>query len=60
MFGAGTACVVSPISHIDFLDRPLHIPTMEQSDAVHKMFLKTLLKIQYGYEPNHPWALEID
>ncbi|KAK0183268.1 hypothetical protein PV327_001326 [Microctonus hyperodae] len=60
MFGAGTACVVSPISHIDFLDRPLHIPTMEQSDAVHKMFLKTLLEIQYGYQPNHPWALEID
>ncbi|XP_034951973.1 branched-chain-amino-acid aminotransferase, cytosolic isoform X2 [Chelonus insularis] len=60
MFGAGTACVIGPISHIDFMDRPLHIPTLEQSNPIYETLLKTFMDIQYGYIPNHPWALEID
>ncbi|XP_044012781.1 branched-chain-amino-acid aminotransferase [Aphidius gifuensis] len=60
MFGAGTACVISPISNIDYLGQMLHIPTTEQSKPVHQLFLKTLLNIQYGYIPDHPWTWEID
>lgn len=60
MFGAGTACIVSPISYIDFVGRSLHIPTMEQPNPLYKMFLKHLSDIQYGYLPDHPWAVTID
>ncbi|XP_015523860.1 branched-chain-amino-acid aminotransferase, cytosolic [Neodiprion pinetum] len=60
LFGAGTACVVSPISYIKYIDQGLHIPTMEQPNPVFKMFLKHLTEIQYGYLPNHPWAFPLD
>lgn len=60
MFGAGTACVLSPISHIDYMGQMLHIPTVEQSKPIHEIFLKTLLNIQYGYAGDHPWTWEID
>lgn len=60
MFGAGTACVVSPISHIHFLNQFLHIPTMEQPSPIYDMILKSLLNIQYGYVPNHPWIIKVE
>ncbi|XP_063988664.1 branched-chain-amino-acid aminotransferase, cytosolic isoform X1 [Diachasmimorpha longicaudata] len=60
MFGAGTACVVSPISSIDYMERRLHVPTCDQPEPLYKKFLKALLDIQYGYVPGHPWAYEID
>ncbi|XP_053598175.1 branched-chain-amino-acid aminotransferase, cytosolic isoform X1 [Microplitis demolitor] len=60
MFGAGTACVVSPISKISFLDQNIYIPTLDQLNPIHPMFLKALLDIQYGYIPDHPWVLKID
>ncbi|CAL7945493.1 unnamed protein product [Xylocopa violacea] len=60
LFGAGTACAVSPVSYIDFAGRSLHIPTMQQSNPVYKMFLKHLTDIQYGVIPDHPWAIPIE
>lgn len=60
LFGAGTACIVSPISYIEFSGRPLHIPTMVQSDPVYKMFLNQLLDIQYGVIPDHPWTIPVE
>ncbi|XP_011139184.1 branched-chain-amino-acid aminotransferase, cytosolic [Harpegnathos saltator] len=59
MFGAGTACVVSPISYIQFLDQGLHIPTLEHSEPIYEMLQKHLLDIQYGVIPEHPWSLTI-
>ncbi|XP_066586644.1 branched-chain-amino-acid aminotransferase isoform X2 [Prorops nasuta] len=60
MFGAGTACIVSPVSYIDFVGQGLHIPTLDQPDPIYKKFLKHLTDIQYGYIPDHPWAVCID
>ena len=60
MFGSGTACIISPISVINFVEENLFIPTMEQPSPVYKMFLKRLSEIQYGYVQNHPWAFPID
>ncbi|XP_012279650.1 branched-chain-amino-acid aminotransferase, cytosolic isoform X2 [Orussus abietinus] len=60
IFGAGTACVVSPVSFIDFAGQPLSIPTLKQPDPIYKMCHKYLTDIQYGYVPDHPWALSID
>ncbi|XP_014484970.1 PREDICTED: branched-chain-amino-acid aminotransferase, cytosolic [Dinoponera quadriceps] len=59
MFGAGTACVVSPISYIQFIDQGLHIPTLEQPEPIHEMLKKHLLDIQYGVIPDHPWSLTV-
>lgn len=60
LFGAGTACVVSPISYIDFIGQPLHIPTMKQTDPIYKKFLKHLTDIQYGFIPDHPWSMSVE
>jgi branched-chain amino acid aminotransferase len=59
MFGAGTACVVSPIERIHYMGENLLIPTMENSDSVWIQMRNTLLDIQYG-RVKHPWAIEID
>ncbi|XP_043259496.1 branched-chain-amino-acid aminotransferase, cytosolic isoform X1 [Colletes gigas] len=60
LFGAGTACIISPISYIEFNGRPLHIPTLEHSEPLYKKFLKQLTDIQYGVIPDHPWAIPIE
>ncbi|KNC23357.1 hypothetical protein FF38_13547 [Lucilia cuprina] len=59
LFGTGTACVVSPINRISYLDQNLYIPTMEQEKPVHEMIRKTLTDIQYG-KVDHPWSVVID
>lgn len=60
LFGAGTACIICPISYIEFSGQPLHIPTLKQSNPVYKMILKHLKDIQYGVIPDHPWAIPIE
>ena len=60
LFGAGTACVVSPISYIEYVGQGLHIPTVKQQNPVYRSLLRRLLDIQYGHVTNHPWALEVD
>jgi branched-chain amino acid aminotransferase len=59
MFGAGTACIVSPIERIHYLGENLMIPSLEHSKPVWKQILTTLTDIQYG-AVKHPWAIEID
>jgi branched-chain amino acid aminotransferase len=59
MFGAGTACIVSPIERILYMGENLMIPTLEHSKPVWKDILTTLSNIQYG-AVKHPWAVEID
>ena len=45
MFGAGTACVVSPIEGILYKGEMLHIPTMDNPEVTNR-FMKELLDIQ--------------
>lgn len=59
MFGAGTACIVSPIQSILYKDELLKIPTMEQEVKQFETFQKALSMIQYGYV-KHPWGVDID
>ncbi|XP_065267580.1 branched-chain-amino-acid aminotransferase, cytosolic isoform X5 [Emys orbicularis] len=56
MFGAGTACVVCPISKILYKGKNLHIPTMENGPQLATRFLNQLTDIQYGREDSE-WAL---
>ncbi|KAM4901221.1 branched-chain-amino-acid aminotransferase, cytosolic isoform 3-T3 [Sylvia borin] len=50
MFGAGTACIVCPISKILYKGKHLHIPTMENGPELTSRFLNKLSDIQYGRE----------
>ncbi|KAH8235593.1 hypothetical protein KR032_003614, partial [Drosophila birchii] len=59
LFGAGTACVVSPVNRINYLGQDLYIPTMEQEKPVHELIRDTLTDIQYG-KVEHPWSVVID
>ncbi|XP_060526470.1 branched-chain-amino-acid aminotransferase, cytosolic [Cylas formicarius] len=59
MFGSGTACIVSPIASIEYMDRLLEIPTIEHSKPLYKRVLDELTAIQYG-QIDHPWAPTID
>ncbi|KFQ49690.1 Branched-chain-amino-acid aminotransferase, cytosolic, partial [Nestor notabilis] len=56
MFGAGTACVVCPISKILYKGKHLHIPTMENGPQLTTRFLNKLSDIQYGREDSD-WAV---
>lgn len=58
MFGAGTACIVSPIERIFYMGENLMIPTLDHGEPVWKQILTTLTDIQYG-KIKHPWAVEI-
>ena len=69
MFGAGTACVVCPISSIQMKNgRQIRIPYSDiiKADSggdqgqlfVSKRILKAITDIQYGRVP-HPWAMEL-
>ncbi|XP_061494414.1 branched-chain-amino-acid aminotransferase, cytosolic isoform X1 [Rhineura floridana] len=58
MFGAGTACVVCPISTILYLGENLHIPTMENGPQMATRFLNQLGDIQYGREDSE-WTIVV-
>lgn len=59
MFGSGTACVVSPISYIEYANQLLYIPTVDHKGSVFQRILKQLTDIQYGHI-EHPWAEPVD
>jgi len=59
LFGAGTACVVSPVGSISYKGEKLLIPTVEHKHPVYMKFRQTLTDIQYGHI-SHPWAVIID
>lgn len=59
LFGAGTACIVSPVDRINYLGSDYLVPTMEQKNPVYGRIRDTLTEIQYG-KIEHPWATVID
>jgi len=59
LFGAGTACVVSPIAKIVYAGDTYDIPTMEHGAPLTNRFLKELTDIQFGRKPSD-WTVEID
>ncbi|KAI9595454.1 aminotransferase [Syncephalis fuscata] len=64
MFGAGTACIVSPIKLINYLNHDINVPLnpkdpSSQAGPLTKRFNDTLLGIQYG-EIEHPWSVVVD
>ncbi|OCT86014.1 hypothetical protein XELAEV_18019708mg [Xenopus laevis] len=58
MFGAGTACVVCPVSRVSYKNKDFHIPTMENGPKMAKRFLQELTDIQYGRAPSD-WMVEV-
>ncbi|CAH1787509.1 unnamed protein product [Owenia fusiformis] len=56
IFGAGTACVVSPVERIQYMGEDYHIPTMEQKDPIWNRCWKELTDIQLGRNAPHAWA----
>ncbi|NP_001096227.1 branched-chain-amino-acid aminotransferase, cytosolic [Xenopus tropicalis] len=58
MFGAGTACVVCPVSRVSYRNKDLHVPTMENGPKMAKRFLQELTDIQYGRSPSD-WMVEV-
>ncbi|KAL1917373.1 uncharacterized protein VTP21DRAFT_5029 [Calcarisporiella thermophila] len=64
MFGAGTACIVSPIKHIQYDDLELSIPLdpsnpQSQAGPLTKRINDTILAIQHGEIP-HEWSVVVD
>ncbi|RUS22715.1 aminotransferase [Endogone sp. FLAS-F59071] len=64
MFGAGTACIVSPIKKIRYLDEDLDIPLdpkdpTAQAGPWAKRFNDTILDIQIG-DLEHEWSVVVD
>lgn len=59
LFGAGTACIVSPIDRINYMGSDILIPTMEQEKPLFEQIKTILTDIQYG-KIDHPWATVID
>lgn len=59
MFGSGTACIVSPVSAIEYGTQMLHIPTCTHEFPLYQRILKQLTDIQYGHT-DHPWAEPVD
>lgn len=58
MFGAGTACVVSPVEGILYQGEMLNIPTMKNPEVTNRC-MKELLDIQYGRTPSE-WVEFVD
>lgn len=58
-FGAGTACIVTPIAEIYYKGNLIELPTAQQPDPLYARFFKTLSDIQYG-RIEHPWAVQIE
>lgn len=59
LFGCGTACIVSPVNRIQYMDEDIMIPTMKQHNPIFQQLKTELTDIQYGRK-NHPWAVVID
>ncbi|KAK2154184.1 hypothetical protein LSH36_275g09029 [Paralvinella palmiformis] len=59
IFGAGTACVVSPVEKIIYDGKTYNIPTMAEDAPVTMRLYKELTDIQYG-RVKSDWSVEID
>ena len=62
IFGAGTACVVSPVGHILYKNpstgqfENLEIPTMTSKSNVMQRFYQQIMDIQYGRIDYPEWV----
>jgi branched-chain amino acid aminotransferase len=56
LFGAGTACIVSPVNRISFKGHDIPIPTGGELSA---RILKTLTDIHYARITPHEWARQV-
>ncbi|KAI9223826.1 aminotransferase [Blastocladiella britannica] len=64
MFGAGTACIVSPIKNVHYKDKDIAVPLdpkdpTSQAGPLTKRFNDTILGIQYGEIPSK-WSVVVD
>ncbi|OZJ03108.1 hypothetical protein BZG36_03375 [Bifiguratus adelaidae] len=64
MFGAGTACIVSPIKAVRYQGEDIAIPldpkdSSAQAGPWASRFNKAIMDIQYG-EVEHPWSVVVD
>ncbi|KAJ1964656.1 branched-chain-amino-acid transaminase bat2 [Dispira parvispora] len=64
VFGSGTAAIVSPVKHILYLGKDIHVPLdpknpKSQAGPLTKRFNETIMAIQYGEVP-HEWSVVID
>ncbi|KAJ1526168.1 hypothetical protein ONE63_009327 [Megalurothrips usitatus] len=58
MFGAGTACIVSPVASIHYKNLVIKFPMEEQENPIYRRLERALTSIQYG-RVDHPWAVAI-
>ncbi|KAK7602014.1 hypothetical protein V9T40_009455 [Parthenolecanium corni] len=58
LFGAGTACLISPVSEIFYRNRIIRLPTKDHPNPLYSRFYKSLNDIYYG-RVNHPWGYEV-
>ncbi|OBZ84572.1 Branched-chain-amino-acid aminotransferase, cytosolic [Choanephora cucurbitarum] len=64
MFGAGTACIVSPIKEIGYMGEDIKIPLdpkdpNSQAGPYTRRFNDAISAIQYG-EVDHPWSVVVN
>lgn len=59
MFGAGTACVVTPVSEIYYKENWIKLPKSDPPYSLCVRFFNALTDIQYG-RVKHAWAMEIE
>ncbi|CAD5114340.1 DgyrCDS3480 [Dimorphilus gyrociliatus] len=58
VFGAGTACIVSPVDRVLYQNKWLEVPTMEVENPTYGRLLKNLTDIQFG-KAKSPWMIEV-
>jgi len=60
VFGAGTACIVSPVKNIGYEGTDYAIPlALGNAGELTQRLADTIMSIQYG-EVEHPWSVVID
>lgn len=61
VFGCGTAAIVSPVSSILYEGKEIKVPTGEKTAGpITTELWKTIIDIQYGRVPGHPWSVVVD
>ena len=59
LFGAGTACVVAPVSRIKYHGQNIDLPMDNEAQKVSSKLLTKMTEIYYGVVP-HPWMQAVD
>ncbi|CAG9815723.1 unnamed protein product, partial [Phaedon cochleariae] len=58
-FGAGTACIVTPVTSIEYMGESIRIPSKDHPNPMYQKLRDYLAAIQYGHI-EHPWCIVID